>query len=1070
MVDPVTALAIAGNVSQFLETAYKVSSRIKLYCSKSGSAPAVFHDLSVQIPMLCYLVEDCRSLKADNVADPDNLIPVLDGCRRVIESLDRLVSSVLPDADDALGTKVLKGVKSVNIQNKVIECKAELESYKSTLTLHLNIITARQTNNSSSGTQALLPSFHHVPTTGRSRFVGRGDILQTISQSLRPGGRDPRIAVLLGMGGQGKTSLALEYCRHEMVNRYFRFIIWIDSSSPAALERSFAQAAENLAAMSGDKRTFANSKAHISFIKTTIETAESPWLFILDNFDNPGSFKKILDVTPHSAFGAVLFTSRHNSCALLGTPIPIPGMSQSDSTELLLQRAGVERTISNLEQARKVVDMLGHLPLAIDQSAAYIRSRRISPAEFIEHYQKRREKVLKHIPNVWDYHRIVDGQEDETPVSVFGTWELSLQQALEHSHDEEATMDFLTTMAFFNNLDIRMEMFKAAFERSKATLDWTSLFVIDDEWDEFEYQDVVTALADLSLLQYRVSQGLSGEDDREEGLGLHSFSLHPLVRDWIQLRIPAAERQVYVGRALEILRRYIESAGNDYQKWTLKERRAAMSHVDACIEAQSKFVRGWTTAEYDHVRDALVVIYKFYVDDGRYSEAEAICKHILEHDRRLRGESSPAFVDSEIRLADVCFLRGAYNEAENIITRLRPDMDKCSAQTNTSLLKNLAKIYFKQGRYDEAVSQYQDVLARQEISLSKEHLDVLDTRHLLAQVYRNQGRHVEAMGLYVAILDAYHAAGLDDHLGALQCTVDLAGAYRALAQYSLAAEHYDRAIAGVSLRLSADHPMALSARLVRAINLRELGRVNEAEDAFRDIVERFGRILGPFHPDTLRAIMNFAILCDRSGRPGRAEELYRAALAGREKAMGFDNQYTMRTAERLTSLLWARGRCDEAETLALRALRGCRKTSLEDDLRALDIGGEGQVDDGRDGGRRPYWPVEVLFTRAVERDRRLLGETHTDRVEAERSLAAVYAKQDRGVEETATATAAAAAEELDAGGAEADGGSGAGKSVLVVVSERRKLSDPPPPYSPAESSKTAPVMGTIPSSTDQALP
>ncbi|KAJ8128652.1 hypothetical protein O1611_g4982 [Lasiodiplodia mahajangana] len=756
MVDPVTALAIAGNVSQFLETAYKVSSRIKLYCGKSNSAPAVFHDLAVQIPMLCYLVEDCRSLKAENVADPDNLIPVLDGCRRVIESLDRLVSSVLPDADDALGTKVLKGVKSVNIQNKVVECKTELESYKTTLTLHLNIITARQTNTSSKA-QTLLPTFHHVPATGRSRFVGRGDILQSISQSLRPGGRDPRIAVLLGMGGQGKTSLALEYCRREMVSRYFRFIIWIDSSSPAALERSFAQAAENLAAMSGDKRTFANSKAHIGFLKTTIETAESPWLFILDNFDNPGSFKKILDVTPHSAFGAVLFTSRHNSCALLGTPIAIPGMTQSDGTELLLQRAGVERTISNLEQARKVVDMLGHLPLAIDQSAAYIRSRKISPAEFIEHYQKRREKVLKHIPNVWDYHRIVNGEEDETPVSVFGTWELSLQQALDQSQDEQATMDFLTTMAFFNNLDIRMEMFKAAFERTNMALDWTSLFVIDEEWDEFEYQDVVTALADLSLLQYRVSQGISGEDDHEEGLGRHSFSLHPLVRDWIQLRIPAAQRQVYAGRALEILRRYIESAGNDYQKWTLKERRAAMSHVDACIETRSKFVRRWTNEEYDHVRDALVVIYRFYADDGRYSEAEAICKHILEHDKRLRGESSLSFIDSEIRLSDVCLLRGSYREAEDIIIRIRPNMDQCSAQMNISLLKNLAKIYFRQGRYEEAVSQYQDVLARQEDFLAKEHLEVMDTRHLLAQVYRNQGRHAEAIDLYVSILAAYHA-------------------------------------------------------------------------------------------------------------------------------------------------------------------------------------------------------------------------------------------------------------------------------------------------------------------------
>ncbi|KAI0416532.1 hypothetical protein F5X98DRAFT_179342 [Xylaria grammica] len=1035
MIDPVTALAIAGNVSQFLETAYKVSSRIKLYCGKTNSAPVVFHELSIQIPMLCHLFEDCRSLKAENVANPDNLIPVLDGCRRVIESLDRLVSSVLPDTEDAVGVKVWKGVRSVSIQNKVIECKAELESYKSTLALHLSVLTAKQASASSS--QALLPSFHHVPATGRSRFVGREDILQSISQALWPGARDPRIAVLLGMGGQGKTSLALEYCRREIVNRHFRFIIWIDSSSPAALERSFAQVAENLAAMSGDKRTFANSRAHVNFVKTVIETAEAPWLFILDNFDSPGLFKNILDFTPHSAFGAVLFTSRHNSCAVLGTPIPIPGMSQNDSTEMLLLRSGVERTISNLEQAKKVVDMLGHLPLAIDQSAAYIRSRKITPENFIDHYQKRREKILKHIPNVWDYHRAVDGRGEERPVSVFGTWELSLQQALEQSQDEKATMDFLTVVAFFNNLDIRMEMFKAAFDPAEDPLDWMSLFTTDDEWDEFEYQDAVTMLADLSLLQYRTPQGIAGEDDHEEGLSLHSFSLHPLVRDWIQLRTPATERRVYVDQALVILRHYIESAGDDYKRWTLKERRAAMSHVDACIEAQSKFVRSWTQDEYVNVRKALVVIYKFYADDGRYAEAEAICRQVLEHDRRLGGEASQDFVDSEIRLTDVYLLRGAYNEAEAILVRLRPSVDQYPDHMKVSLHKNLAKISFKQGRYDEAVSRYQDVLVLQESFLSRGHLDVMDTRHLLAQVYRNQGRHAEAIELYEAILEAYRAANLDEHLGALQCTVDLAGAYRALAQYSLAAEYYDRAIAGVSARLSADHPIALSTRLVRAINLRELGRNEEAEDAFRDIVERFGRILGPFHPDTLRAIMNFAILYDRSRRPRRAEELYRAALAGREKAMGLDNPYTMRTVERLASLLWSQDRCDEAETLALRVLGAQRKASPPE--RDGEVGGGGQ------GGERPYWPVEVLFTRAVERDRKLLGEAHTDRIEAERSLLAVYAKQDRGVGPSGLG----------------EHGMGLSGKSLVVLSSGRKLSDPPPPYSASEGSKKVQMTETI---------
>ncbi|KAJ3580507.1 hypothetical protein NPX13_g49 [Xylaria arbuscula] len=509
-------------------------------------------------------------------------------------------------------------------------------------------------------------------------------------------------------------------------------------------------------------------------------------------------------------------------------------------------------------------------------------------------------------------------------------------------------------------------MFQAASERMKEPLDWMELFTINNEWDQYEYQDAITALAELSLIQYRTSEEVPGKDDLEEDTSPYSFSFHPLVRDWIQLRIPSSERRTNVLRALETLRYYVESSGIDYTKWTLKERRAAMSHIDACMETLSKYVRDRTDEEYNTARGPLTVFYKFYADDGRYPEAEAVCRQILDYDKRLKGGSSEAYVESEIRLASIRFLRGAFSEAEGILARLRPGVEQYSEEIRISLLKNLAKIFFKLGRYDEALQLYHDVIAR---TPEQPNTTIAQSR-----------------------------ASLHDS--------------------------------------APDHPIALSARLVRAINLRELNRTEEAEDAFRDTVERFGRILGPFHQDTLRAIMNFGILYDRTNRPEQAEDLYRAALVGREKIMGFDNQYTMRTVERLVSLLWSQDRCDEAEALALRALRAQRNSPLEGDMSTLNIG------ESNDDGNAPYRPVEVLFTQAVERDRKLLGETHTDRIEAERSLAAVYMKQrrisdeeNRGVED------------------------GCGSPLLVVVKGQDDVD--PPPYSTFEDTKKTQVNTTI---------
>ncbi|RWA07770.1 hypothetical protein EKO27_g7336 [Xylaria grammica] len=122
---------------------------------------------------------------------------------------------------------------------------------------------------------------------------------------------------------------------------------------------------------------------------------------------------------------------------------------------------------------------------------------------------------------------------------------------------------------------------------------------------------------------------------------------------------------------------------------------------------------------------------------------------------------------------------------------------------------------------------------------------------------------------------------------------------------------------------------------------------------------------------------------------------------------------------------------------AVSSLGAQRKASSPE--RDGEVGGNGQ------GEKRPYWPVEVLFTRAVERDRKLLGEAHTDRIEAERSLLAVYAKQDRGVGPSGLG----------------EHGMGLSGKSLVVLSSGRKLSDPPPPYSASEGSKKVQMTETI---------
>ena len=54
------------------------------------------------------------------------------------------------------------------------------------------------------------------------------------------------IVVLLGMGGQGKTQLALKYCRVAKLSRRFQAFFWVDASSPKALSRDFEIITESI--------------------------------------------------------------------------------------------------------------------------------------------------------------------------------------------------------------------------------------------------------------------------------------------------------------------------------------------------------------------------------------------------------------------------------------------------------------------------------------------------------------------------------------------------------------------------------------------------------------------------------------------------------------------------------------------------------------------------------------------------------------------------------------------------------------------------------------------------------
>ena len=116
--------------------------------------------------------------------------------------------------------------------------------------------------------------------------------------------------VLLGMGGSGKTQLALECCRKAEITSSFAAVIWIDTSLLVTVVQSYNIIASKVTKRSQKILDIAESMA---IVEDVLQQWKKKWLVVFNNFDNFKEFQEhnIQGYVPKVANGKILFTNRH---------------------------------------------------------------------------------------------------------------------------------------------------------------------------------------------------------------------------------------------------------------------------------------------------------------------------------------------------------------------------------------------------------------------------------------------------------------------------------------------------------------------------------------------------------------------------------------------------------------------------------------------------------------------------------------------------------------------------------------------------------------------------------------
>jgi NB-ARC domain len=175
-------------------------------------------------------------------------------------------------------------------------------------------------------------------------FIGRAAELDEISRYLlgsrfsEPGtsidASVPRVICVSGMGGTGKTQLALEYCSRSLAR--YDTVLWINASTRSSLGRSFHDCAMLQGLVEG--RVHRNHLESRDRVLSWCASSSKPWLLVLDALDE--CFENTLSsFVPRKGVGSVILTSRRE-LAVQGTMqhieyIQVPRFSVAEATAVL---------------------------------------------------------------------------------------------------------------------------------------------------------------------------------------------------------------------------------------------------------------------------------------------------------------------------------------------------------------------------------------------------------------------------------------------------------------------------------------------------------------------------------------------------------------------------------------------------------------------------------------------------------------------------------------------------------------------------------------------------------------
>ncbi len=560
---------------------------------------------------------------------------------------------------------------------------------------NITIGNITQNINNSSNLPKPIGSHQNLPRSGVIKFVGREEVLETLHQQLQENER-VAISAITGMGGIGKTELALQYGdRHCKQGTYSGGVCWfrVRNEDVGIQIINFAR---EIGLQPPDDFDLLNK---VKYCWRNWQAGD-----VLVVFDDVREYEQIKDyLPPKEARFKLLVTTRQQWLGQSFKKVILKVLDEKYALELLMSFVGESRIYQEKEEAKKLCADLGYLPLGLELVARYLqRKPNLSLVEM------RQRLALEH-------RSLQETSGDMTAqLGVKAAFELSWRELNQHGQ----------------GLGCWLSVFALApipWELVERCLPQEDKEYLEDVRDDF--------LVNFSLL---------------EDKGENTYQLHQLIREFLigkREELPYAENIKL--RFCELIAKIGRKISPIPTQLEIIELTPIIPHI---VETATN-LKNYLTDEY--FISPFAGLSRFYQGQATYEQALPWCEQCLATCRERFGEEHLYVATSSNNLALIYVSQGRYQGAETLLLQALQINKKLLGEEHLDValsLNSLAGLYYSQRCYQKAEPLFLQALQINKKRLGEEHLDVALSLNNLAAFYYSQGRYQDAEPLFLQAL------------------------------------------------------------------------------------------------------------------------------------------------------------------------------------------------------------------------------------------------------------------------------------------------------------------------------